>query len=85
MSNIEKAIERMEKQEAACNELIAMAKRDLAELYKRRNNASKLLEGFRNLSGVDRDDLRELVETTADKFANREPVMISCMGVGIKC
>lgn len=83
-SNIEKAIERMEKQEAACTELITMAQRDLAELRKRRSNSRKLLEGFRNLP-LDRDDFREMVESTAEAIANRPIVLVSCMGTGIRC
>lgn len=83
-SDIDKAIERMEKQEAACDELIAMAKRDLADLYKRRDNARKLLEGFRNLP-LDRDDFREMVESTARAIVKRPIVLVSCMGTGIRC
>ena len=77
-SIIDKAIERMEKQEAACNELIAMANKDIAVLYKRRDNARKILEGFRNLP-------LEMVESTAEALANRPLTSVSCMGTGIRC
>jgi len=85
MTTIEKAIERMEKQEAACNELIAMAEKDLAHLRRRRNNARRLIESFQDLTDEDWKDLHETIKGTAERLVNREPYQISCMGTGIWC
>lgn len=82
MTNIEKAIERMEKTVTACDDLILMARVDLTELRSRKKRALTLLEGLRQLPLS--EEYRQMVEETAAQLANREPQTLSCMGVGIK-
>jgi len=47
MNYFERAILRMEACDAACTELITMAKKDIAELEKRRANARRLIAAWK--------------------------------------
>ncbi|HAR45576.1 MAG TPA: hypothetical protein DCS05_05215 [Nitrospiraceae bacterium] len=50
MNHFERAIIRMEACDAACTELITMAKKDIVELEKRRANARKLIAAWKPMT-----------------------------------
>lgn len=84
ISQIEKAIQRMEKVEAACDELIGMAKADLAELEKRKQRAQIVIEGFKMLPISAKDEHKLLVEKIAIEIVEADLADVCCMGTGIK-
>ncbi|MEW6115361.1 MAG: hypothetical protein AB1553_00465 [Nitrospirota bacterium] len=84
MNDFERAIQRMEKVIAACDELIAMAKKDISDLQKRKKRARILIEGFKVLPNAEQDEYRNLAKKTAIEIADGELKMVSCMGVGIR-
>ena len=84
MTTIEKAIERMKKVEAACNELLEIVEPDIAELKKRREGARKMIEGFTVFAWNDESKYRLLAEQTAINIVEAKLRPVSCMGVSIK-
>jgi hypothetical protein len=49
MNHFERAIARLERKVAACDELIEMAKKDIEKLQKQRTNALKVIEEYRKI------------------------------------
>jgi hypothetical protein len=79
LTDIEKAIARMEKVKAACEKLIALAESDIKLLKKRKNNAEVLIEGFKTLSGTEH---QQRIDQIALGLIETETT-VSCMGIGI--
>jgi len=89
MNDFDRAAERMRRVIDACDELISMAEKDVANLKKRKRKAQHIIDMAERLRKIDHSGERNemvlrLASESAAELADRDLAMVSCMGVGIR-
>lgn len=83
MDDFERAIERMRKKVTACEELIADAETDIADLEEQKTRAKQMIDGWTILLKKPHMATAEMRKVAAE-IADREPQLVSIMNIGIK-
>ena len=85
MNDFDRSIDRMKKVVSACDELLAMARRDIEDLEKRKQNALLYIKEAEYLTK--RKPLTEYAKVTqvqARMIADGELAPVVCMGLSMK-